>query len=240
MHNLKDKTIWITGASKGIGAAIARSLADSDARLVLSASSAKSFDSIKREFSERKNVYIMPFDIADAEACKRAFGKIEALAGSVDILINNAGVASFAPFEELSVDQFDEMFGINVRGLFMCTKLALPGMLDRKSGMIMNILSNAALKTFPNSSVYAATKAAVRAISRSMREEIRGRGVKVVDIYPGATATDIWAPEMLDKFADKMMPPEDVANVVVHTIEMSMLGNNMVEEIVVRPQGGDL
>jgi short-subunit dehydrogenase len=239
-ENLNNKTVWITGASSGIGASAAEKLTETKAKLILSASQPKSFAGLKDTFRDRPNAYFMPFEISGEEKLNAIYEKIENIAGGVDILINNAGIAEFGPFAETTLEQFDRMFAINLRGMYMCTKKVLPRMLKNKFGIIINISSNAALKTFPNSSVYAATKAAQRAMTRSLREEIRSEGVKIIDIYPGATATGIWPEDVLAEKSHKMMSSADIGEVIFKSIELSLSGSMMVEEIVVRPQGGDL
>ncbi len=241
MDLLKDKIVWITGASRGIGAAIAEKLSqETSSKLMLSARSKDSYIYKTENLSLRPNTFILPCDIRKPNDITRIYNKINYAAGPVDILINNAGVGSFKPFTEISFDEFDEMNAVNYRGVFSTIKQCLPAMLNRQSGVIINIISGGALKAFKNSSVYSASKAAVLAMSKALREEVRQQGVKIIDILPGATETDIWEDGPRKKFREKMIQPEDVAQLVFHTLLQSQNPRYMVEEIIMKPQMGDL
>lgn len=241
MKQLDNKIIWITGASRGIGAAIAEKLAnETTAKLMLSAKSKHSYLNNADNLSLRPNTFILPCDLRKPEEITRIYNKINLAAGPVEILVNNAGIGTFKPFTEITLDEFDEMNRVNYRGVFSTIKQVLPNMIDNNSGVIINILSGAVLKPFRNSSCYAASKAAVLAMSRNIREEVRSLGIKIIDILPGATETDIWSDEPRKKYRDRMMQPEDVAEVVFHTILQAQNSRYMVEEINMKPQWGDL
>lgn len=237
---LKDKTVWITGASRGIGLAIAKILNLHGCRIILSARALDRPEKILYEFNHPANVELMPCDISSEKDVAEVYMKILNLSGKVDILINNAGVTKFDSFQNSTTENFDEIMGINLRGTFLCTKAVIDSMVSDKKGIILNIISVAAIKTFRNSSLYAASKAGVLAMSRGLREEVRRDGVKVIDILPGATHTDIWDKESLQKYGEKMMHPDAIANVVFETIKLCLDDKLLIEEIVLRPQGGDL
>lgn len=239
-NKFANKIIWITGASRGIGDAIAEKLFDSGATLVLSASSSTSFKKISSKLAEYKNVFLFPFDVSSREEVFNAYGKIKAAVGDPDVLINNAGIAKFKPFADFDIADFERVIDVNFKGYFYCAKAVIGEMLRRKTGLILNISSNAALKVFTGSSIYSASKSAGLMMSRVLREEVRGSGVKVVDVLPGATATEIWNEKALAENRHKMMEAADVAQVVCDAIELSLNDRMMVEEILVRPQGGDL
>ncbi len=239
-NTLKDKIIWITGSGKGIGSALARKLRQTGATLILSSTNQKSMKKIMPEFAEYPKVFFLPFDLRSEEQINRTFEKIKLTLGQVDILINNAGTGKFAPFVDLTVEDMSNMFDTNFKGLFILTKKILPGMLERKTGVIINILSVVLKKIFVGSSLYAASKAAVLAMDRSLREEVRREGIKIIDVFPGATETDIWTEKQREKHGARMMQPEDVADAIVNIINLSINDRLMVEEIVLRPQGGDL
>lgn len=139
-----------------------------------------------------------------------------------------------------SLEKFDETFATNVRGVFLCTQAVLPKMVEQNFGIIVNILSVVVTKTFVNSSVYSASKAAVLAMSKSLREELRSKNIKIMNVYPGATLTNIWSPTVADKFGSRMMKPEDIAIAIVYNIDVMLASGAMVEELIVRPQLGDL
>jgi short-subunit dehydrogenase len=239
-NEIKDKVVWVTGGSRGIGLAIADKFIEAGAQVVISATKKESFKDIIPKYAKLDNVLLFPCDIKQTAQIHEVATKIKLAKSKIDILINNAGVAKFKPFQDITEEMFDEMNAVNYKGTFLCTKQVLPDMIDRAEGVIVNILSGAAIKAFENSSVYAATKAAVLAMSRSLRKEVRKKGISVIDILPGATETDIWNPKVRDEKKHLMMQPEDVAEATFSAILTSLNGRVMVEEVLVRPQGGDL
>ncbi len=238
--SLRGKKVWITGASRGIGAAIARKLRETEATLILSSSSSDTMKKVMPEFAEYPKVFFLPFDIKSENDIKRIYQKIKASMDGVDILINNAGIGIFGSFQKMSVEDFDKMNDANYRSVFLLMKTVLDDMIEKQSGGIINILSVAIKTALPGSSLYAATKSAVLAMDASLRVEVRDKGIKIVDVFPGATATEIWDEKVREKFADRMMRAEDVAEAVSKVVELCVNDKLMVEEIVLRPQGGDL
>lgn len=239
-ETLQNKVIWITGAAKGIGKAIADNLKPTGATLILSSSSHESIKKIMPDFAQYPKVFFFPFDLRSQEAITRTFQKINLSIGKIDFLINNAGIGKFAPFTELSTDDMNNMFDVNFKGLFLLTKLTLPKMIEQKNGVIINILSVVLKKVFTGSSLYAASKAAVLAMDRSLREEVRSSGIKIIDVFPGATETDIWTKKQREKYSSRMMQPNDVAEAIIKIMVLALNNRLMIEEIVLRPQGGDL
>lgn len=238
--SIEGLNIWITGASRGIGKAIAEALGGTGARLILSSRTKNSMKSAVKEFEKFSNVLFFPCDVSDLEQTKSVYQKIQMTAGGIDVLINNAGLAFFAPFTEISIEDFERMNDVNYKGTFITMKQVLPKMIENQYGVIINILSVAVREKFLNSSVYSASKAAVHALDMSLREEVRNHGIKIVEIFPGAVETDIWSEKSREKFKGRMMLPVDVAVVVRDVIEQSLDGRFMIEEITLRPQGGDL
>jgi short-subunit dehydrogenase len=238
--NIQDKVVWITGASRGIGLAIADRFIEAGAKVILSATKKESFKEILPKYAKHDKVLFFPCDITQHQQIHEVVTKIKLAMGRIDILINNAGIAKFKPFNEITNEMFDQMNDVNYKGTFYCTKAVLPDMLGRKNGIIVNILSGAAKKAFENSSVYSATKAAVLSMSNSLRKEVRKEGISIINIFPGATETDVWNPKVRQELKHKMMQPEDVADATFSSIINSLNGRTMVEEVLVRPQGGDL
>lgn len=230
MSNSK-KVVWITGANKGIGAALTEQGATREYTVAATS----------RKNSIHETHYIHPFicDVQSSESIKNCYDEIIGKCGHIDILINNAGVATFEKLWEISIEDADSMLDTNLRGTWLCTKTVLPSMIECKSGVIVNIHSVAAIKTFTYSSVYAATKAGTLAMSRSLREEVREFGIKVIDILPGATETEIWDSGSRNEFRHRMIRPIDIAKIVWQAIELSG-GPALLEEIIIRPQLGDL
>ncbi|MDE3056478.1 MAG: SDR family oxidoreductase [Bacteroidota bacterium] len=235
----KVPLVWVTGSSKGIGEAIARAFAAMGTRVVLSGRDRKKLTEVCRSIVKSLGrAEVVLCDIASGKSVERAYASIVKKFGAVDVLVNNAGVTYFTSFDKTSVKQFDHVVNTNLRGTFLCTKAVLPSMLKRHKGWIFTINSVAAITTFVDSSAYAASKAGALAMTRGLRAEVRKRGVKVVDILPGAVETGMWSPNERKKFREKMMKPDDVASVVVSIY--CQPERALTEEIVLRPVEGDL
>jgi len=236
----KELVVWVTGASSGIGLALARSFARRGASVVISSRSKEKLLAAMKQFDDNDRVFLFPCDVSSQEQVQGVYEKLIASNLGVNVLVNNAGTYAYGPFVEFPVEKFDESFATNVRGVFLCTRTVLPKMIENRFGIIVNILSVVVTKTFVNSSVYSATKAAVLAMSKSLREEVRQHNIKIMNVYPGATATNIWSPKVVEKFGFRMMKPESIAEAIVCNIEASISNGVMVEELVLRPQFGDL
>ncbi len=239
MSAKKNPIVWVTGASRGIGAAIARAFASSGAHVVLTGRDVRALRQNALRIRELGGeASAIRCDVERENSVALAYKTILKKLKRVDVLVNNAGVTYFKPFEKTTVKDFDHVMATNLRGVFLCTKSVLPGMMRRGNGFIINILSVSATTTFKNSSAYAATKAGALALSRSLRAEVRKNGVHVIDILPGAVETDMWDRDERKKYHNKMMQPEDVAEVVVSVIRQPK--RVLTEEIIIRPVEGDL
>ena len=238
MKQLSESIIWVTGASRGIGAACAKHLLRTGANVAVSARKGDSLTTLTESLPKDARYHVVPCDVASKDSVDAAIRDITFKLGAVDILLNNAGLGIFAPFHELSIDDADAMLNVNLRGAFLCTQAVLPSMMERSEGVIVNINSVAALKTFKNGSMYAASKAGLLAMSRVVREEVRDYGIKVIDLMIGATETDIWSVEARNEFSPRMMQPDDIAESLLATLRLSP--RMMPEELVLRPQRGDL
>lgn len=232
------KKVFISGISRGIGLEIYKQLADN---YDVSGSTTKLktvpnlIEGLKLHHS--KLFEIDAHNFSKAEDSKDLFSN---LPKDIDILINNAGMAKFQDFIETDYLTLLQHLNVNLQLSYLLTKAVLPSMIEKKCGLIINLLSIAALKPFTGASLYSAAKAAMAAMFDSIREEVRSEGIKIVNVYLGATETTIWSDEMREKFADRMIDPEDVADAVSSIIELSKRKKMMVEEIVLRPQFGDL
>ncbi len=242
MTSLLNKIVWITGGSRGIGLASAIALAEKGTRLILSSRNRedllKAAQQVRSVSGSSAEPLIVPCDVTKPESVQAAWELIHEQFGGVDILINNAGIGIFKPFLELTLEDISLSLDANIKGAFLCAQAAARGMQERGSGVIVSLNSVAAIKTFNGASIYAASKAALMAANRVMREELRGSGIKVIDLFVGATETDIWSPANREEFRARMMQPEDIATALVTTLELPQ--RIMPEEIVLRPQGGDL
>jgi NADP-dependent 3-hydroxy acid dehydrogenase YdfG len=236
MNSFEGKTVWITGGGTGIGKAIAAGFVREGARVVLSGRSAKRIDDAAAELGG--GVRAIPCDVSDKNEIAAVTARITDLCGPIDILINNAGVTVFKPFLSTSIEEFDELTSVNLRGPFLTTQAVLPSMIERGGGTIVMINSMAARQVFANSSVYAATKGGLKWLTDCLRLEVRASGVRIISVHPGATNTSIWPDVVRDKNAERMMHPEDVAEAILSACKAPE--SVMIEEIVVQPTGGAL
>jgi 3-oxoacyl-[acyl-carrier protein] reductase len=191
-ERLADKVALVTGGSRGIGAAIARRLAADGAAVALtySASPGQAEEVVHAIEAAGGRARAIRADATDAERVRASVSETVAAFGALDILVNNAGVAVVAPIEELSLEDFDRMLAVNVRGLFVATQEAARHM--REGGRIVHIGScNSALVTFAGGSAYALTKGAVEAFTRGLARDLGPRGITVNNVQPGPIDTDM-------------------------------------------------
>jgi NADP-dependent 3-hydroxy acid dehydrogenase YdfG len=181
-------------------------------------------------------------DIGDPKQCENAIGEAIKKWGAIDILVNNAGVMFLGPVADANVEDWKKMFDINVLGLMCCTRYALPGMQERKTGHIINISSVSGRQVSGRSSAYSATKFAVGAFSDGLRQEVHKDKIRVTVIEPGAVATEltdhITHPETKNavrSWVDQMTPltSEDIAAAIIYAVTQGAHVN--VNEILIRP-----
>ena len=188
-----NKTVLITGASSGIGEGCARKFASQGARLILNARNANRLEVIASELKEKYNAecYLMPFDVCDRNAASEALEALPQEWKSIDILINNAGLAVGVDKEhEGNLDEWDIVIDTNIKALLSMTRLIVPGMVERGCGHIINIGSIAGDAAYPGGSVYCATKAAVKALSDGLRIDLVDTPLRVTNIKPGLVETN--------------------------------------------------
>ncbi len=238
---LAGKVAVVTGASRGIGLAIAQALLAEGCTVVATSRriSAQPKKSGSRQpiTDNRSPITAVQCDVRDERSVAILFAAVKKRFGHVDILINNAGMAHpLRNIEDLPLETWREVLETNLTGMFLCTRAALP--LMRKGGVIVNNLSVAARGVFPGESAYCASKHGALGFTDTLRAEVRGRGLRVVSLLPGPTATDIWNQFMPEAPRDKMMSPETVARAVVNAIALPE--NVSVEELRLGPTGGNV
>ena len=187
MARLEKRIALITGGTTGIGAATARLFRDEGATVVVTGSSPKSVEAARAEL---KGIEVVLSDQSDAAASKALADDVARRHGRIDILFVNAGVAGFAPLDQVSEDDFDRQFGINVKGALFAAKAAAPHIPE--GGSIIFTASTVASMGMPGTSVYSATKAAVRSFARTLGAELAPRGVRVNAVSPGPIETPIF------------------------------------------------
>ncbi len=227
MDRLKDKIIFITGASSGIGKACAKAFASEKANLILAA---RRFELLKtyartleKEYSIKTKV--IELDVRDSAAVKKAFDGLEDEWKNVDVLVNNAGLArGFDKIYEGNLSSWEEMIDTNVKGLLYVTRNILPGMIERNKGHVINIGSTAGHEVYPNGNVYCATKFAVNALTKGIRMDCLEHGIKVSTVDPGMVETEFSIvrfsgnKERADKIYEGLQPltASDIADAVVY------------------------
>lgn len=186
-----DRTVLITGASSGFGAACARRFAASGDRLVLLARRSARLEALQKELAGDCDVRIMTVDLTDARGVEVALSDVPRSHRDIDILVNNAGLAlGLEMAHEARLDDWETMIDTNVTALVRMTRLILPGMVERNRGHIINIGSTAGSWPYPGGNVYGATKAFVQQFSRELRADLLGRRIRVSNIEPGMSETE--------------------------------------------------
>jgi 3-hydroxy acid dehydrogenase / malonic semialdehyde reductase len=185
------KTVFITGASSGFGAACARQFAEEGANLVLAARREGRLKELKDELAGKAEVHSVRLDVRDRDAVQTAIEGLPEPFREVDILVNSAGLAlGLEPAHGAHLDDWEEMVDTNIKGLLFCTRFLLPGMVERNRGHVINIGSVAGSWPYPGGNAYGATKAFVEQFSRNLRSDLLGKRVRVTCIAPGMAETE--------------------------------------------------
>lgn len=188
-----NKIAMITGATSGIGLGTAKALASEGFNLILTGRRNDRLENIKKEIEEKYKVkvLILCFDVRNQSEVEKAVSSLSAEWKNIDVLVNNAGLAvGLEPIQEGLIEDWERMIDTNVKGLLYVTRAVSPIMCSRKSGHIVNICSTAGKEVYPNGNVYCATKHAVDALSKAMRQDMLPYGIKVTNICPGAVETE--------------------------------------------------
>lgn len=234
--NSNNRTILITGSSSGIGLAIAKILAP-NYNIILTGR--RELDIHDIFGANATNVYYQQTDFQKIESIFQLKRFTERKFKSIDILINNVGSTMVKTFMQIDEEDFDSLNDLNYKSIYRVTNAFLDDIISNK-GAIINILSIAIKETFEKNSLYSATKSAVYSMMNVLREEIRSKGVDIVNVIPGATATELWGKNLLEKYEDKMMQADDIAKAVKSIIELTMNERMTIEEIIIKPKGGSL
>lgn len=225
----KNLTAIITGAASGIGRATAELMANRGFRLALVDRSADGLEQTAATCG-KENSAIFVCDVTDDAAVTFTIENICKQFGAVDILVNCAGVARYAPFAELTTDDWRRMFDVNVMGTMLCTRTVLPRMLARKRGTIVNVGSHRGIEPKVGTAAYSASKAAVLGMTRALAAEVGPLGIKVTYLAPGGTNTGLGTPP-----DSRFMQPSAIAQAIVFICEAEQ--NAWVRDLVVLPLG---
>ena len=234
----KSNTIWITGASSGIGKAAAKEFIKTGSKVFVSSRRKSELERLNDELKdETHSVEIYPCNIASSSNVGQTAKKI-LTNNPIDCLINNAGITSFKLAEENSINEINDIIHTNLLGPIYAIKSVLPSMIKQGGGTIINILSVVTRKVFTRSSAYSASKQGLIGYTNSLREEVRKYNIRIINVIPGATGTPMWSNDLREKYGDRMMTTEEIARVIVWLYLQK--GNMVTEEIVLRPILGDL
>jgi len=236
------KTAFITGATSGIGEAIARLFATKGFTLILCGRRQEKLDALASELGAFTKVHTLLFDVRDKEAVEAAISSIPDTFKNIDVLINNAGNAhGLDPVQNGNMEDWDAMIDINVKGLLYVSRAILPQMVKKKAGHIINIGSTAGKEVYPNGNVYCASKHAVDAINQGMRLDLNAYGIRVGAVNPGLVETGFSEvrfkgdEERAKKVYQGYAPlqPEDIADIVYFVVSRPYHVN--IADLVVMP-----
>lgn len=235
---MESKTIFITGANKGIGYATAQLLLEYNHQLLLSSRSTDNLEMLAEEYPER--VLVRQLDVRNLNQVKKVVADGKEKFGSIDVLVNNAGLGSFDFFQDARPEDWDKMIDVNIKGLLYAIHAVLPAMLEQGEGQIINLASVAGHHVFPRSAVYSATKHAVLAISEGLRIELADK-IRTTIISPGAVHTnfadEMTNPEIRKEFGEYLsegLDPQTIAQAIKQCIDYPP--NINMTEMIIRPR----
>ena len=230
---LAGQVALVTGAGRGIGAAIARKLASLGATVVLCGRTLKTLETTATRISGLGGqARALVCDVTEVSSVQSLAALVGRDFGKVDILVNNAGVGSFSgPLHEMTPEQWEKLLNTNLRGVFYCVRSFAPMMIRTGGGHIVNISSLAGKNALPNGAAYAASKWGLNGLSYSIAEELRGHGIRVSVVCPGSVDTEL-SPHT-GKDSNKMLKPDDVAHVVAMLVTQAP--QSFVSEVLLRP-----
>jgi NAD(P)-dependent dehydrogenase (short-subunit alcohol dehydrogenase family) len=234
----QEKVAVITGGGTGIGLAAARLFAQSGYYVIITGRNAKRLKRAADNISKKSGqVTAIACDVRDPASVNRLFSEIGKRHASIDVLVNNAGVAhALLPVDQLPVETWKDVVDTNLTGMFLVTRAALP--LMPAGGTIVNNLSLAAVQPFSGMSAYNASKYGALGFTQALREDLRKRGIRVLALLPGATDTDIWGQFWPGAPRERMISAETVAQAVLHAVSAPV--NTAIEEIRIGPAAGVL
>jgi 3-oxoacyl-[acyl-carrier protein] reductase len=229
---LQGKVALVTGASRGIGLAIARSLGRLGAKVSVCARDAKKLELAANELQDDgATILAVPADVTRAADVDALVAKTEQALGPIEILVNNAGIGYFGPAHQAEEAAWDRVLDTNLKSVFLASKAVAAGMIERRSGHIINIASLAGKNAFADGGIYCASKWGLMGLTECMAEDLRGFGIRVSAICPGTVATE-FSPHA-GKDPGKMLQPEDIA----HAVEMivTQAPQSFISEVLLRP-----
>jgi 3-oxoacyl-[acyl-carrier protein] reductase len=232
-NRLQGQVAVITGAGRGIGAAIAHELAKMGMITVLCGRTTTTLENTAAAISKLGGkAHVAECDVTDLHSVESVAARVQREFGRIDILVNNAGVGAFkAPLHKMAPDQWEHVLNTNLRGVFYCIRSFAPMMIAARNGHIVNISSLAGKNALPDGAAYAASKWGLNGLSYSVAEELRSHNIRVSVVCPGSVHTDLSPHEGKDP--KKMLQPDDVAHVVAMLVTQAP--QSFVSEVLLRP-----
>ncbi len=228
----------VTGASRGIGRAIALRLAAEGSDLIIASRSSGELARVAEEVRHRgRRCIAIETDLRNPESIARLAARASEELDGIDALVNNAGVGAWGSIEELSLSQYEEMFDVNVRAVFLLTQSLLPGMIARGAGTIINIGSTSGRRAYSSGTLYCASKFALSGFSEALAKELQPKGIRVCTVFPGSVNTYLGGSGPED-WQPGMLTPEDIAEAVQH--QLAAPAHVFTTEIVVWPRGEEI
>lgn len=232
-------TVVVTGASQGIGAAIAEAFSThyDDVRVALVARSTDALNAVASTCEAHgATPLVCTTDVTDDDAVAEMAARVLDTWGAPDVVVNNAGAFTPAPLSELTAAGFRSQIDVNLTSAFVVTQAFLPAMREQQHGHLFYTASVASLMAYPGNAGYCASKHGLRGLARVVREETKDEGLRVTTVFPGATHTPTW--DGVDIDPERLMPASDVADAVVNAHALS--DRTVMEEVLLRPQQGDV
>lgn len=222
MQSIKGKTAIITGGGRGIGRATAIALANEGVNVGLIGLNQENLDKVSEELQNAGvKVATASADVTDLVAVEQATEQLKNELGEIDILINNAGIGTFGGFLDLSPEEWKNIVDVNLMGVYNATRAVLPGMVEQKSGDIINISSTAGQKGAPVTSAYSASKFAVMGLTESLALEVRKHNIRVTALAPSTVVTDLaQESNLITGDPDRVMHPEDLADLIIASLKL--------------------
>jgi short-subunit dehydrogenase len=216
--NLKNKTIIVTGGTKGIGRSIVEDLVKNGSNVIILARTKSDLEQVKNELKKFPKISIFKCDVTSQSDIKKTFKKINSNFDQIDVLINNVGSAYIGPADEMSLSDWNFIINTNLTSVFLCCKEISPVMKNQKNGCIINIISNSGKNGAADFSAYCASKFGQLGFSQSLFHELRPYGIRVISICPGGVDTEMWKnvennPKIVPK-KDKALKPKHIAEFV--------------------------
>lgn len=236
---MANKSIIITGASKGIGRAIALKFAENGFNVAVCARKQADLDALKEELqklSPKSKILALPCDVSKKEEVLAFAEQVKNEFGLIDVLVNNAGIFLPGTVHNEAEGTLAQLIETNLYSAYHISRAIVPGMIERNSGSIFNVSSVAGIQAYHNGGSYSISKFALLGFSKALREELKPHNIKVTSLIPGATFTDSWSGSGLPE--ERFMKAEDIAQAVWDVYNLS--ANTVVEEIILRPTLGDI